>query len=200
MAFSLCSGRQVSPWQPSSLCGQTVTPSPHYELGFTHCQPPALPMGLGLPHSGRLLMAAQPLRWLAARRAPSGTWTIRPTCCRRSESPLPLPVTVSCGVCLNQAEGPLIPAHVASVLEVRSWQNADLSLPHRCLEPRPSGASREGLGGWLARHFRYGPGQVGWTATERSRRGFCLAVGALRPVTARRGRGCAPACRLLSPG
>nr|XP_025130841.1 AN1-type zinc finger protein 2A isoform X5 [Bubalus bubalis]XP_025130842.1 AN1-type zinc finger protein 2A isoform X5 [Bubalus bubalis]XP_025130843.1 AN1-type zinc finger protein 2A isoform X5 [Bubalus bubalis]XP_025130844.1 AN1-type zinc finger protein 2A isoform X5 [Bubalus bubalis]XP_025130845.1 AN1-type zinc finger protein 2A isoform X5 [Bubalus bubalis]XP_025130846.1 AN1-type zinc finger protein 2A isoform X5 [Bubalus bubalis] len=117
---SLAGGRQVSPWQPSSLCGQTVTPSPHYELGFTHCQPPALPMGLGLPHSGRLLMAAQPLRWLAARRAPSGTWTIRPTCCRRSESPLPLPVTVSCGVCLNQAEGPLIPAHVASVLEVQS--------------------------------------------------------------------------------
>lgn len=38
----------------------------------------------------------------------------------RSESPLPLPVTVSCGVCLNQAEGPLIPAHVASVLEVQS--------------------------------------------------------------------------------
>ena len=72
---------------------------------------------------------------------------------------------VSCGVCLNQAEGPLIPVHVASVLEMRSWWNADLSLPHRCLEPRPSGASREGLGSWLARHFRYGPGQVGGTAT-----------------------------------
>nr|XP_019843835.1 PREDICTED: AN1-type zinc finger protein 2A isoform X2 [Bos indicus]XP_019843836.1 PREDICTED: AN1-type zinc finger protein 2A isoform X2 [Bos indicus] len=24
-----------------------------------------------------------------------------------------------------------------------------------CLEPRPSGASREGLGSWLARHFRF---------------------------------------------
>ncbi|XP_055266430.1 AN1-type zinc finger protein 2A isoform X2 [Moschus berezovskii] len=42
----------------------------------------------------------------------------------------------------------------------------------RCLDPGPSGASHEGPGGWLARRFRYSPGQVGGTVT---RRGSCLA-------------------------
>lgn len=55
-------------------------------------------------------------------------WTI---CPHLKLGPLPPPVTVSRGVCLNQAEGPLIPVHVASVLEVQSKVMAWLILPRR---------------------------------------------------------------------
>ena len=67
---------------------------------------------------------------------------------------------VSHGVCARAGlGGDLVPACMA-LGTGRGWLSTDLTLLCRCLAARasdagPSGASREGPGGWLARRFRY---------------------------------------------
>ena len=160
----LCAVVAKCPPGSPAVWGRTVTP-PRCELGCTPRQPPALPVGLGVaalwpPCDGG---PAPPLA--GSQEGPSGTRSVCPHLPREELElgPLPPSLTVSPVVYLSQAEGPLVPVRVASMLEVRSWRNADLSLPHRCSDPGPSGASLEGPGGWLARHFRYGLGQAGGT-------------------------------------
>ncbi|XP_069425774.1 AN1-type zinc finger protein 2A isoform X3 [Ovis canadensis] len=113
-----------------SLCLQHRRPLDHgcarrahpgSSASFPRCQPPALPVGLGLPWSSRLLMAAQPGE-PPRERGPSAP--------PEAGSPAASCDHLSC-VCLNQAEGPLIPVRVASVLEVQSKVMAWLILPRR---------------------------------------------------------------------